>query len=185
MIADGAYSSEELAELAAQKNIGILPTNALGRAPREILGQFILTEDGLHVASCPAGHEPKTTSYIEQSNSIRASFPRSCCEGCPHREECLASIKVRTAVVMVPLTSLERAIKTTCPDPETKALIARIRNGVETIPSIMRRKYHVDDMPVRGKLKTKIRFGFKLLALNFSKLWLYTQGSGKCRAFAE
>ena len=184
IIADGAYSSEELAELAAEKNIGILTTNALGRTPREILAQFTLTEDGLHVASCPEGHEPESTSYIQQSNSIRASFPRSCCEGCPHKEECLASLKVRTAVVLIPLTSRERAIRMTSDsDPEANALIARIRNGVETIPSIMRRKYHVDDMPVRGKLKTKIRFGFKLLALNFSKLWLYTRGLEKCRTF--
>ena len=65
------------------------------------------------------------------------------------------------------------------------AIKARIRNGIETIPSILRRKYHVDDMPVRGKLKIKIRFGFKMLALNFTKLWLCTKGSEKCRAFNE
>ena len=26
----------------------------------------------------------------------------------------------------------------------------RIRNGVETVPSLLQRKYHVDRMPVRG-----------------------------------
>ncbi len=56
-----------------------------------------------------------------------------------------------------------------------------VLNGVETIPSILRRKYHVDDMPVRGRLKTKVLFGFKMLALNFSKLWLYERGLEKCR----
>ena len=38
-IADGAYASEELAELAADKNIGLLTTGLRGRKPREILTQ--------------------------------------------------------------------------------------------------------------------------------------------------
>ncbi len=48
--------------------------------------------------------------------------------------------------------------------------LARFRNGVESLPSIIRRKYHADKMPVRGKLKTKLFFGFKVAALNFQKL---------------
>jgi hypothetical protein len=36
-------------------------------------------------------------------------------------------------------------------------------------------------MPVRGKLKTKMSFGFKMFALNFSKLWLHERGLEKCR----
>lgn len=38
-------------------------------------------------------------------------------------------------------------------------------------------------MPVRGKLKTKQFFGFKVAALNFSKLMRFTQGKLKCRSF--
>jgi hypothetical protein len=60
-------------------------------------------------------------------------------------------------------------------------LVGRIRNGVETIPSVLRRKYHVDTMPVRGRLKTKVFFGLKMFALNFSKLWLHERGLEKCR----
>jgi len=184
IIADGAYASEEVSALAAEKNIAILTTSALGRSPREILSQFRLTDDGLHVASCPEGYEARSSSYVSQTDSIRASFPRSCCENCEHREECLASLKPRTAMVNIPLKSRERAVQMTSDGhQEDIALIARIRNGVETIPSILRRKYHVDEMPVRGKLKTKIRFGFKLLALNFTKVWLFTKGMEKCRAY--
>ena len=57
----------------------------------------------------------------------------------------------------------------------------RIRNGVETIPSVLRRKYRVDEMPVRGKLKAKVFFGFKMLALNFTKLLLHERGLQKSR----
>ncbi len=160
----------------------MITTGLRGRKPREILTQFILSEDRRTVTQCPEGHIPKKSSYIRQSNSIRVSFPRCCCENCPHQKECNAKIKKRTALVIVSLGALahtEEAIRRK--DDETMKLIGRIRNGVETIPSILRRKYHVDDMPVRGKLKTKVFFGLKMFALNFSKLWLYERGLEKCR----
>ena len=184
MIADGAYASEELSGLAAEKNIGLLTTGLRGRKPREILTRFVLSEDGLSVLSCPEGHAPQSSSFIHQSNSIRVSFPRCCCENCPHQKECNAKLKPRTAVILLSLGALahtQEAIRRK--DDETMKLIGRIRNGVETIPSVLRRKYNVDHMPVRGKLKTKVFFGFKMLALNFSKLWLYERGLQKCRPF--
>ena len=67
-------------------------------------------------------------------------------------------------------------------DNEVIKLIGRIRNGIETVPSVLRRKYRVDEMPVRGRLKTKVFFGFKMFALNFSKLWLHERGLEQCRS---
>ena len=58
--------------------------------------------------------------------------------------------------------------------------LSRIRNGVETIPSILWRKYQIDHMPVRGLLPTKLRFGIKLAALNFKKLFGYLNSVGQC-----
>ena len=68
-------------------------------------------------------------------------------------------------------------------DDKTRSFIGRIRNGVETSPSVIRNKYGVDRMPVRGKLRTKQFFGFKVAALNFAKLIRFLNGKGKCRAF--
>ena len=182
LITDGAYASEELAEMAAEKNIELITTGLRGRKPREILTQFRLSEDGHSVTECPEGHTPKSSSYIRQTDSVRVSFPRCCCESCPHREACNAKIKVRTAVLILSLGALthtQEAIRRK--DDENMKLIGRIRNGVETIPSMLRRKYCVDTMPVRGKLKTKVFFSFKMLAVNLSKLWLHEQGLEKCR----
>jgi hypothetical protein len=61
-------------------------------------------------------------------------------------------------------------------------LIGRIRNSVETVLSVLRRKYRVDSMPVRGRLKTKVFFSLKMFALNFTKLLLHERGLEKCRA---
>ena len=93
-------------------------------------------------------------------------------------------MKSRTAVLFVPLRSRRRILESAeIMDDETRALAGRIRNGVETVPSVIRNKYLVDKMPVRGKLRTKQFFGFKVAALNVSKLVRFTKGKLKCRAF--
>lgn len=186
MTADGAYASEELERQAEKKNILLVTTGLRGRGPREILTQFKLSDDRHTVLECPEGHTPRASSYIRQTNSIRVSFPRCCCENCPHQQECNVKLKTRTAVLILSLGVLdhtEQALRRN--DNEIIKLIGRIRNGVETIPSVLRRKYRVDDMPVRGKLKTKVFFGFKMFALNFSKLLLHERGLEKCRSLQD
>ena len=51
---------------------------------------------------------------------------------------------------------------------------AWFRNGVEAIPALLRRRYHVDKIPVNGKKRTRLFFGFKIVALDFQKLLDYT-----------
>ena len=184
LITDGAYAGEEITKLAADKNIRLLTTGLLGRKPKEILGKFVVDETGNRIISCPAGNNPKSSSYIKQTDSIRVSFYKSQCEGCPYQSECNPNIKPTTTNLIIPLKSRRRLLETArIMDAETRTFIGRVRNGVETVPSISRNKYLVDKMPVRGKLKTKQFFGFKVAALNFSKLLRFTQGKLKCRSF--
>ena len=184
LITDGAYASEETSKLAADKNIYLLTTGLLGRKPKEILGQFDLDETGHKITSCPAGNVPKSGSYIKQTDSIRVSFYKHQWEGCPYQSKCNPNIKERTASLFIPLKSRRRILESTeLMNDEIRTFIGRIRNGVETVPSILRNKYTVDKMPVRGKLKTKQFFGFKVAALNFSKLIRFTKGKLTCRSF--
>lgn len=48
--------------------------------------------------------------------------------------------------------------------------LAKIRNGVEGIPSVLRRKHRVDHIPVRGYLRSKLWFGFKIAAINVNRM---------------
>lgn len=184
IITDGAYNSEEIQEMAGLKNIAVLPTGLSGRKPKKILSLFTLSDDGKSVTACPDGNSPKSNSYIWQTEQIRVSFHREECEGCPHRSECNPVLKKRTAVMYVSPSSRQKVLDTRdANDNEIFHLIGRIRNGVETIPSVIRNKYHVDRMPVRGKLRTKQFFGFKVAALNFSKMLRFLKGKELCRAF--
>ena len=54
---------------------------------------------------------------------------------------------------------------------------ARLRNGVETVPSNLRMNYHLGKMP-RGRQRGKFFFGCKIAALNFEKLFNLRRGLG-------
>ena len=86
--------------------------------------------------------------------------------------------------MMVPLKSRRRILESSeIWNDATWAWIGRIRNGVETVAAVIRNKYLVDQMPVRGNLRTKQFFGFKVASLNITKLMRYTKGKLKCRTF--
>lgn len=58
--------------------------------------------------------------------------------------------------------------------------LVHFRNGVESIPSLLRRRYKVDKIPTHGKKQTRLHFGFKIGALNFQKLLDYYNSLEKC-----
>ena len=54
---------------------------------------------------------------------------------------------------------------------------ARLRNGVNTVPSNIRNNYKLKKMS-RGKQWGKFFFGSKIAALNFKELFEFRKGSG-------
>ena len=175
----------DVLEKAAEKNIGILTTGLTGRKLRKDYEQFRFSEDGTEVLACPEGKKPKRSNYNPGTRRIRVSFYKEQCENCPRRSECHPVLKVRTAVLILPSgdsrTVQEQKERRT--EEEVWKLIGRIRNGIETVPSIIRNKYRVDHMPVRGKLRTKQFFSFKVAALNLTKLILHERNQEFCRTF--
>lgn len=183
LIADGGYSGDEIRRTAEAAGFTLVTTGLSGPKPAEILAEFKTDENDRAVTQCPEGHKPESSSYIKQTDSVRVSFKRDICENCPRLHECNPSLKKKTAVKIIAMKARRKVIHRKSTDSETIALISRIRNGIETVPSVLRRKYNVDRMPVRGRIRTKQFFGFKIAALNFTKLRLSLDGRAKCRAF--
>lgn len=185
LITDGAYHGQENVAIASQKNIELVTTELTGREAKDIAADFLFTEDGTKVLQCPVGNVPKSCNYMKQTGQCRISFPRNQCENCPHKEECQPKIFHRTSVIFLSKKSSDRAKSQREKKTEKFKEFSRIRNGVETIPSILRRKYQIDHMPVRGLLSTKLRFGIKLAALNFKKLSVYLNSLDSCTLISE
>jgi hypothetical protein len=173
IVADGAYNGTDNQETAATKNIKLVTTELTGRETKDIYAEFEFTGDGKKLIKCAAGHSPKSNRYNEKSGQCRVSFFRDQCINCIHKEKCAPKIYKRMSVIITSAKSYKRAETQRLIKTDEYRVFGRFRNGVETIASTLRRKYRVDTMPVRGKTRTKLFFGFKIAALNFQKLFEY------------
>ena len=167
-----------VARLAADKNVRLVTTSLTGAATPDIYADFEFSEDGKRVLRCPASHAPKSYCYRNSNGKCHISFPVSCCEQCPHREKCNPHIHKRTASLDISLKGRNRARTQRAMKEDVYKDYARLRNGVETVPSNLRRNFHLKKLP-RGMQRGKFFFGAKIAALNFRKLFNYRKGFGR------
>lgn len=170
LIADGAYSGTENQELAASKNTELITTALSGKKTNKIFAGFTFAEDGRQVTGCPMGKIPVKSTFYPKTGMCRALFARECCEKCPHREECKAKEQKKNYAVHVSAKMAERARYLSKLSTDEYKQLTRKRNAIEGIPSVLRRRYHVDDIPVFGYLRSRQSFLLKVGAYNFNKL---------------
>ncbi len=170
LITDGAYGSLENVELAAENNINLITTALIGKTPEIVLSEFELDEETHEVVKCPLGNVPYKTSYYEKSGLYRASFNKKICEHCPLREQCGAKLQKKSAYVLITAKTIQRASYLKKLSAEEYITLQKKRNGVEGLPSVLRRRYHVDTMPVKGLVRLKIWFSFKIGAINVKRV---------------
>jgi hypothetical protein len=168
LIADGAYASEENFEAATENNIELISTTLTGQEPPKIINDFEIEDKT--IKSCPAGHAPLDCEYKEDKELYRAHFDKATCEDCPFREECPVIMQKKRALVKLSTSSINRAAYVEKLSTEEYKGYARKRNAVEGVPSVLRRRYGVDRMPVRGLLRSKMWFGFKIGAINAKRM---------------
>ncbi len=180
LVADGSYSGELNSEMAASHNIKLVTTNFTGRKPDEIYAEFKFTEDGHFLLQCINGCVPTECSYDAGNERSVAYFKISECSSCPYKERCQPRFLKTRVRKEVSWKSVGRAKQLQYMQTEEFSQYARFRNGVEAVPSLLRRRYHVDKIPTRGKNRTRLHFGFKIAALNFQKLLDYTSSLSNC-----
>ena len=170
LIADGAYSSVEMARLAQENNIELVTTALIGKAPDVIIAEFAIDETAGTIITCPAGHAPADCKYKEIIDTYRAHFEKNTCQNCPYRDRCGVVFQKKTALVRVSGKTIHRATYLKKLSTKEYQVIANKRNGVEGIPSVLRRRYGIDYMPVRGLLRSKCWFNLKIGAINVMRV---------------
>lgn len=170
LIADGGYASTENSELAGTHNIDLITTALTGKIPNKIFAGFQIDVQKREVLICPNGNKPYKTTYHKATEMYRTNFSKSHCETCPHREECGATIQKDSAFVIVSTKMIQRASYLVKLSTEEYQLLSNKRNGVEGIPSVLRRKYDIDHIPVRGLVRSKIWYSFKICAINAKRV---------------
>lgn len=180
LVADGAYGGEGNVSRAAEHQIKLVTTNFTGKKPADIFAEFVFNETGTELLECIHGKHPIYTHYDEHNDRCNAHFAVKDCENCPHKTECNPSFRKSYALREISWKGVNRARQLRYMKTEEFKELSHFRNGVESIPSLLRRKYHVDKIPTHGKKQTRLHFGFKIGALNFHKLLDYYNSIESC-----
>lgn len=177
--ADAAYGSDRLDELARQKNASIQVTALTGAEPYDIDADFVLNGEGTAVVSCPCGKEPVSNRYNPKTGQIIAEMPDNCCASCPHKNDCNVYQNKKKTKSSIHITSkmVKRAKQARNFSTEDGKKNARMRNGVEGIMSVMRRKYGIDNIPVFGIKRMRIWIWTSMLSYNLVKYRKYLKQS--------
>lgn len=170
LLADGAYASVENFKLAFERNIELITTALLGKSPNNIHASFQLDTKEHKVIKCPAGYKPNKTSYYQKSGLYRAIFNRNHCKNCSLRDQCGAKLQKKSAYVNISEKMVQRAQYLIKLSSEEYKSLSNKRNGVEGVPSVLRRRYSVDQIPVRGLVRSKIWFSCKIGAINVNRV---------------
>lgn len=170
LIADGAYGGSENVAAAMENNINLVTTALLGKDPNKVQAGFEIDETTHKITNCPGGYEAVKNSYYPKTGLYRCTFDKSVCEHCDCKNECGVKFQKKSAFVLITVKTVDRAKYLEKLSTEEYRLLGRLRNGVEGLMSLLRRKYNVDHMPVRGLVRSKIWFGFKIGAINAKKV---------------
>lgn len=179
LVADGAYGGEKNISQAMDHHIKLITTNFTGRKPDDIYTDFKFNEEGTMLLQCINGKEPEECIYDPGNDRSVAYFSHETCNSCPYKEKCQPRFLKTRVRKEVSWKSVNRAQQLRYMKSDEFKEYAHFRNGVESIPSLLRRRYKVDKIPTHGKKQTRFHFGFKIAALNFQKLLDYTDSSEK------
>ena len=178
LVTDRAYYGVDNTKLAASKNISLITTDLTGKDVPDIYADFELNKERTRIIKCPMGHSPISCCRSSSNGHIHASFSKEICMNCPHKTECKVKIYKKVCSIDMSATAQHRAITRRYMKTDAFKALARLRNGVETLPSLLRNRYHVDRMPVCGKIRSRFFFGCKIAALNVRKLLTFRNGLG-------
>ena len=171
ILVDGAYYSEELANNAKENNINFIPTNLVGRTTKdENMGyeNFDIDEKEHMVKACPIGIEPIDSKF--EKGVYSAHFQKDKCINCPNLANCPIKEQKKKYYFKVSETQLHRAKLMNIMKTEEYFELANKRAGIEGIPSTLRRRYKIDNLPVRGQVRSKFWLGLKISAINCKRL---------------
>ncbi len=162
--ADSLFVNDEVIKAAESKNIQIVGTNLTGKKPPIFMAEHEFDEKGL-LTKCAGGAVP-LTAKLQANGSCRVTIEKSACENCPHKAECQYNEQSKTNSLTVSVKTTERAMALAYRDTPEFEEIAHIRNGVETIPSIFKNHYDIENTRGKGIEPRGIRASLVSMAYN-------------------
>lgn len=174
LVVDAAYYGHDLAKETLNKGVKLYPTDLVGKKQSTDKMSFIefeIDKESDCITMCPNGKKPVKTELRNNKKPIYyAKFNKADCEGCELKNRCPhIEQKAYNCIKVLKQQYYAEGLRETMKSDEYFEIV-RHRAAIEGIPSVLRRRYHVDNMPVRRFSRTKIWFGFKIAAINIKRL---------------
>lgn len=178
LVGDGAFDSEDARELGKSHGIDLVNTELKGRSPNPAYAEIMIDEKD-NTVEIPNGIVAQSVSYYEQTDTYRALFDKEddTIDSCDVFE--MMKEQKKTYVLMVTPKMIRRANQAKEMKSKEFLQYTYFRNGVEGIPSVLRRAYNVDCIPFRGLVRKKHCLGIKMMAINCKRAIKYQQNQEK------
>jgi hypothetical protein len=181
LVSDGAFYSREVVEKALEKGIEVSFSALNGRrAPEGKLGAdlFVIDPETELIIACPGGFAPASASRNREKRLFNAKFSKENCASCPFKDSCIVKEQKRFNTVTITDKKLIADRYRSLLGTDRHKALADFRAGVEGVPSVLRRVYRIDDLPVRGLVRTRIWDHLKVIAYNFKSYYSYCKRTG-------
>lgn len=178
---DGAYYSAETVEKAEERGIEMGFSALTGKKTSENqLGvhEFVIDAND-RICACPAGYAPESSEYNADKETYTAKFAKEYCDACPLFDICPVKEQKKFNTVKFTEKTLQADICRAKMGEARFKELAAFRAGVEGVPSVLRRKYAIDNIPVRGLNRSRIWVHCKIMAYNFKSFFGYCRREAK------
>src|SRR5699024_479421 len=171
---DGAYYRLETVEKAEKKEVEINFSHLTGRPKKENqigVNTFTIEPESNQIIECTAGYAPVRSTYQQDQDVYTAKFEKAYCHNCPLQAQCPVQEQKKYNNIRFTGNKLQTDMVRSQMGTKRHKELSNYRAGIEGIPSILRRVFHIDHIPVRGHVRSKIWVHAKVMALNFKMFW--------------
>ena len=106
---------------------------------------------------------------------IYADFDKEKCKACAYREKCAVKEFATKNKLSTSVGQIESAKIRKLRNDENYKKTSRLRSGIEGIPSVLRRKYRIDDRKTKGVVYLKIVLSSSILSINIKRITKYVK----------
>jgi len=156
MLADTVYANDENVQVAAARGVelvGPIP----GRAPESsnealTIDDFAVDERTGTVETCPAGHEPLSSTRDEQTGKTKIEMPAAACTECPFRQQC-PIVNTDDGRYVLDYSDKQRRLAERRREQDTDVFKERyaMRSGIESTNSGVKNRLGLGKLSVRGR----------------------------------
>ena len=178
ILVDAAYYSGKMADLARKKGFLLYPSDLTGGDADPIWARFKLNDEGTEVIGCPTNNVILDCGKLNRQGKMTVHMEPSGCEKCPHRDSCKVKGKKVASVSVAPKTVYRAMIQEQLGTEEYQPY-QHLRNGVETIQSLLKNVYGFSRMRFKSLTMNEIDLSCAVAALNFRKYLGFLNGTGR------